>query len=62
MSQNVDEIVQKHGYAAVNPLDESSKKDMVNAVPYEWYKLQEKDKKLGFKDMVNHHASSLSLT
>ena len=40
MSQNVDEIVQKHGYAVVDPLDESPKKDMANTVPYEWYKLR----------------------
>ena len=30
---------------------------------YEWYKLQDKDKELlAFKDMVNRHASSLTLT
>ena len=62
MSQNVNNIVEKHGYAVVKPLDESSKKDMANAVPYEWYELQEKDKDLGFRDMVNRHASSLPLT
>ena len=54
MSQNVDKIVQKHGYAVVDPLDESPKKDMANTVPYEWYKLHKvKDKDLGFIDMHN---------
>ena len=58
VSQNVDKIVEKHGYCAVD----SPKKVMVNDVPYEWYKLQEKDKDLGFIDMVNRDASSLTLT
>jgi hypothetical protein len=63
MSQNVDKIVEKHGYACVNPPKNSPTKDMANTVPYDWYELDEKkDKNLKFKDMVNRHASSLTLT
>ena len=63
MSQKVDTIVEKHGYACVTPPKKSPTKDMANTVPYDWYKLHEdKDKDLQFRDMVNRHASSLTLT
>ena len=62
VSPTVGEIVDKHGFCAVD----SDKKDaeLIDELreDYEWYKLQDKDKELGFKDMVNRHASSLTLT
>ena len=62
VSQSVAKIVEEHGYCAVD----SHKKDpeLIDELreDYEWYKLQDKDKELGFKDMVNRHASSLTLT
>ena len=62
VSPTVGEIVDKHGYCAVD----SDKKDpeLIDELreDYEWYKLQDKDKELGFKDMVNRHASTLTLT
>ena len=62
-SQKVDKTVEKHGYIVVDPHEKYPKEDIPNTVPYDWYKLDEKkDKKLGFKDMVNRHASSLTLT
>ena len=63
VSQKVKKIVEKHGYCAV---DSPKKVPMTNdelRADYEWYKLDNvKDKDLGFIDMVNRHASSLTLT
>ena len=62
MSQTVAKIVDKHGYCAVD----AHKKDaeLIDELreDYDWYKLQDKDKELGFKDVVNRHASTLTLT
>jgi hypothetical protein len=62
VSQTVAKIVDKHGYCAVD----AHKKDaeLIDELreDYDWYKLQDKDKELGFKDMVNRHASTLTLT
>jgi len=62
VSQSVAKIVEEHGYCAVD----SHKKDpeLIDELreDYEWYKLQDKDKDLEFKDMVNRHAWSLTLT
>ena len=63
VSPTVGEIVDKHGFCAVD----SDKKDaeLIDELreDYEWYKLDEdKDKHLEFIDMVNRHASSLTLT
>ena len=62
VSPTVGEIVDKHGLCAVD----SDKKDaeLIDELreDYEWYKLEDKDKELGFKNMVNRHASSLTLT
>ena len=62
VSPTVGEIVDKHGFCAVD----SDKKDaeLIDEFreDYEWYKLEDKDKELGFKNMVNRHASSLTLT
>ena len=66
MSQSVEKIVEKHGYCAVDPPNEVRKKsaDPIDELreEYDWYELQDKDKDLGFIDMVNRHASSLTLT
>ena len=60
------EIVDKFGYAVVDPPNEVPKKsaEFIDELreDYDWYKPQDKDKELGFKDMVNRHASSLTLT
>ena len=62
-----NEIVDKFGYAVVDPPQEVPKKsaEVIDELreEYDWYELQDKDKELlGFKDMVNRHASSLTLT
>ena len=62
VSQSVAKSVDKHGYCAAD----SKKKDpeLMDELreDYEWYKLDEdKDKHLEFIDMVNRHASSLTL-
>ena len=63
VSQKVKKTVEKHGYSVVDP---PKKVPMANdelREDYEWYKLDKvKDKDLGFIDMVNRHASSLTLT
>ena len=60
------EIVDKFGYAIVDPPKEFPKKsaEVIDELreEYDWYKLQDKDKDLEFIDMVNRHASSLTLT
>ena len=61
------EIVDKFGYVIVDPPQEVPKKsaEVIDELreEYDWYELQDKDKELlGFKDMVNRHASSLTLT
>ena len=62
VSQNVAKIVEKHGYCAVDSPKKGPMTNDVLRVDYEWYKLQDKDKDLEFIDMVNRHASSLTLT
>ena len=61
--QKVKKAVEKYGYTVVDP---PKKVPMTNdelRADYEWYKLDKvKDKDLGFIDMVNRHASSLTLT
>ena len=58
--------VDKYGYSVVDPPNEFPKKsaELIDELreDYDWYKLQDKDKELGFIDMVNRHASSLTLT
>ena len=61
-SQKVDKTLEKHGYIVVDPPEKSPKEDIANTVPYDWYKLDEVKDKDRFKDMVNRHASSLTLT
>ena len=62
-SQNVANIVEKHGYCATDSPKKGPGLNDALRLDYEWYKLDEdKDKDLGFKDMVNRHASSLTLT
>ena len=58
---------EKYGYSVVDPPKEVPTKsaEVIDELreEYEWYELQDKDKELlGFKDMVNRHASSLTLT
>ena len=55
--------VDKHGYSVVDPPPKKNA-ELIDELreDYEWYKLQDKDKELGFIDMVNRHASSLTLT
>ena len=65
--QKVKKAVEKHGYSVVEPpLKKNPAKDaeLIDELreDYEWYKLEDKDKELGFIDMVNRHASSLTLT
>ena len=60
--QKVTKTVEKYGYTCVDPPEKSSKEDIPNTVPYEWYKLDKDKDKNRFKDMVNRHASSLTLT
>ena len=59
-------IVEKYGYSVVDPPKEVPTKsaEVIDELreEYDWYKLQDKDKDLGFIDMVNRHASSLTLT
>ena len=67
VSQKVKKIVEKHGYCAVKPPKEVPTKsaEVIDELreEYDWYKLQDKGKELlGFRDMVNRHASSLTLT
>ena len=67
VSQKVKKIVEKHGYCAVNPPKEVPTKsaEVIDELreEYDWYKLQDKEKELlGFRDMVNRHVSSLTLT
>ena len=61
-----NEIVDKFGYVVVDPPKEFPKKsaEVIDELreEYDWYKLQDKDKDLEFIDMVNRHASSLTLT
>ena len=58
--------VDKYGYCRVDPPMEVPKKnaELIDELreEYEWYKPEDKDKELGFIDMVNRHASSLTLT
>ena len=60
------EIVDKFGYVIVDPPQEVPKKsaEVIDELreDYDWYSLQDKDKDLEFIDMVNRHASSLTLT
>ena len=61
------EIVDKFGYVIVDPPQEVPKKsaEVIDELreEYDWYKLQDKEKELlGFRDKVNRHASSLTLT
>jgi len=61
-----NEIVDKFGYVIVDPPNQVPKKsaEVIDELreEYDWYKLQDKDKDLEFIDMVNRHASSLTLT
>ena len=61
--QKVKKVVDKHGYCAI---DSPKKVPVTNEElrpDYDWYKLDKvKDKDLEFIDMVNRHASSLTLT
>jgi len=58
--------VDKYGYSVVDPPNEVPKKsaELIDELreDYDWYKPEDKDKELGFIDMVNRHASSLTLT
>ena len=65
--QKVKKTVDKHGYSVVDPPNQVPKKsaEVIDELreEYDWYKLDKvKDKDLGFIDMVNRHASSLTLT
>ena len=60
--QKVKKAVEKHGYSVVDPPKEVPMANDELREDYEWYKLEDKDKELGFIDMVNRHASSLTLT
>ena len=61
--QRLKKTVDKYGYSVVGPPPKKSA-EVIDELreDYEWYKLQDKDKELGFKNMVNRHASSLTLT
>ena len=59
--------VEKYGYSITDPPEEVPKKsaEVIDELreEYDWYELEDNDKELlGFKDMVNRHASSLTLT
>ena len=59
--------VEKYGYSITDPPKEVPKKsaEVIDELreEYDWYELEDNDKELlGFKDMVNRHASSLTLT
>ena len=59
--------VEKYGYSVVDPPKEVPTKsaEVIDELreEYDWYELEDNDKELlGFKDMVNRHASSLTLT
>jgi len=60
--QKVKKAVEKHGYSVVDPPPKKNPANDELREDYEWYKLEDKDKELGFKDMVNRHASTLTLT
>ena len=64
--QKVKKTVDKYGYSVVDPPKEVPKKsaELIDELreDYDWYKPEDKDKELGFIDMVNRHASSLTLT
>jgi hypothetical protein len=65
--QKVKKTVDKYGYSVVDPPNQVPKKnaEVIDELreEYDWYKLDKvKDKDLGFIDMVNRHASSLTLT
>ena len=65
--QKVKKTVDKYGYSLVDPPKVVPKKsaEVIDELreEYDWYKLDKvKDKDLGFIDMVNRHASSLTLT
>ena len=62
-----NKAVEKYGYSVVDPPNQVPKKsaEVIDELreEYDWYKLQDKEKELlGFRDMVNRHASSLTLT
>jgi len=61
-----NKAVEKYGYSVVDPPNEVPKKsaELIDELreDYDWYKPEDKDKELGFIDMVNRHASSLTLT
>ena len=62
-----NKAVEKYGYSVVDPPKEVPTKsaEVIDELreEYDWYKLQDKEKELlGFRDMVNRHASSLTLT
>ena len=61
--QRLKKTVDKHGYSVVDPPPKKNA-ELIDELreDYEWYSLQDKDKELGFIDMVNRHASSLTLT
>ena len=65
--QKVKKTVDKYGYMRIDPPNEVPKKsvELIDDLreDYDWYKLDKvKDKDLEFIDMVNRHASSLTLT
>jgi hypothetical protein len=64
--QKVKKTVDKYGYSVVDPPNQVPKKsaEVIDELreEYDWYKPEDKDKELGFIDMVNRHASSLTLT
>ena len=64
--QKVKKTVDKYGYSVVDPPNQVPKKsaELIDELreDYDWYKPEDKDKELGFIDMVNRHASSLTLT
>ena len=62
-----NKAVEKYGYSVVDRPKEVPTKsaEVIDELreEYDWYKLQDKEKELlGFRDMVNRHASSLTLT
>ena len=62
-SQKRDKILkQPDKVIVVDSSKKSPKEDIENTVHYDWYKLHEDKDKDRFIDMVNRHASSLTLT
>jgi hypothetical protein len=61
--QKLKKTVDKYGYSVVDAPPKKNA-ELIDELreDYEWYSLQDKDKELGFIDMVNRHASSLTLT